>query len=313
MTAEPRCKQIGSRLSNWGRWGEDDSLGTMNFITAETRRAAASLVRTGALFDLGIPLDRQGPQRASGMLNSARFNPIHRMTQLPTEEKWPEGEVESDDIVILPLQCATQWDGLAHIGYDKQLYNGVPTSAVTAAAGAERNSFHSLAASPVGRGVLLDIPSSKGVGHLQGGEEITADDLDAASSRQGVDIRSGDILLVRTGWFQHFANGDVDTYMGRETPGLGVSCCEWLHDKEVAAVASDTHRFEVGPSKELPVLHPVHMILIRDLGMTLGEIFNLEELARDCQADGRWEFFFSGAGLKVTGAVGSPLTPIAMK
>jgi len=146
MTAEPRCKQIGSRLSNWGRWGEDDSLGTMNFITAETRRAAASLVRTGALFDLGIPLDRQGPQRASGMLNSARFNPIHRMTQLPTEEKWPEGEVESDDIVILPLQCATQWDGLAHIGYDKQLYNGVPTSAVTAAAGAERNSFHSLAA-----------------------------------------------------------------------------------------------------------------------------------------------------------------------
>jgi kynurenine formamidase len=301
-------KQLGRRLSNWGRWGDQDELGTLNFITPSVLVEAARLVKTGRIFDLGMPLDEHGPQPGGG-----RFNPIHKMTRLLTDLELPAGFIVADDIVIMPLQCATQWDSLAHVGYDGLTYNGVPASAVTATNGASRNSIDKTVAKLVGRGVLLDIPGLKGVERLGPSTEIKASDLDAAAERQGVDVRSGDIVFVRTGWYQHFLEGDSLTYMSQKTPGLGVSCCEWLHDHEVAAVAADNYAVEVKPSTEAPATHPVHMILIRDLGMTLGEMFNLEELAADCRADGVWEFFFAGPGLKISHAVGSPLTPLAIK
>ena len=301
-------KEVGRRLSNWGRWGDTDELGTLNFVTAERRVAAARLVVTGKIFDLGMSLDADGPQRGG-----ARFNPIHRMTSLPGEDVRPGGMMVADDMIIMPLQCSTQWDALAHVGYDGLLYNGAPASTVTARAGATRNSIDRVVDRLVGRGVLLDIATLKGAECMAGGEEITPDDLNAAEKRQGVEVGSGDILLIRTGWHGKLRSGDTVAYMGREAPGIGLACCEWLYDREVAAVAADTRAVEVSPSSDPPATHPVHMVLLRDLGMTLGEMFDLEELARDCEADGVWQFLFSGAPLKVTGGVGSPLTPLAIK
>lgn len=302
-------KEIGRKLSNWGRWGTGDQLGTVNFITDEHRRAAAGLIRTGRLIELGMPFGDDGPQTG----DNGRFNPIHRMSMLPADKVGPEGQLVADDMIVMPLQCATQWDSLAHIGYDGLLYNNVPAAAVTAK-GANRNSIDHVVGRLVGRGVLLDVASVKGVPSLTAGEEITADDLTAAQRSQGVEVRRGDIVLVRTGWYRYFRDKKLGVaYVSDKVPGLGVSCCEWLYEREVAAVAADNQAVEVKPSIDVGVALPVHMILIRDLGMTLGEMFDLEDLAIECAADGVYEFFFSGVGLKVSNAVGSPVSPIAIR
>jgi kynurenine formamidase len=142
---------------------------------------------------------------------------------------------------------------------------------------------------------------------------ITPADLDAAAQREGVEVRSGDVLLFRTGWRRQFLRErDPKTFMAGE-PGMGMACCLWLHERDVAVVASDNWAIEVLPGEYPDVILNVHMVLIRDMGMTLGEILDFEELAADCAADGIWEFFFCAPPLKFTNAVGSPINPLAMK
>ena len=301
-------KAVGMRLSNWGRWGSEDELGTLNFITPEKIVRAARLVRTGQAFELSLALDEAGPQRGV----NGRNNPVHVMT-IADDVSFPAGMFLADDMAILSLQCATQWDSLAHVGYDKHLYNGVPIGVVTVKRGAMRNSIDKLGPRVVGRGVLLDIPRALGTEILEGGYEITQTDLELAEQRQGVRVGSGDILLLRTGWQQKLEQRDAASYMGNVAPGIGLDCCDWLHDRQVAAIASDTQAMEVKPPRDPLASHPIHMVLIRDMGMTLGEMFNLEALARGCAEDGVYDFFFSAPPLKITGAVGSPITPIVIK
>jgi kynurenine formamidase len=161
--------------------------------------------------------------------------------------------------------------------------------------------------------VLLDIARLKGVDWMQAGEVITPEDLDAAAAAQGVEVGSGDILYFRTGWRSKFkAEGNAAEFMAGE-PGLGLACAEWLHDHEVAVIASDNWAIEVLPVENPNELLDVHMVLIRDMGMTLGEILDLDELAEDCAADGVYEFMLSAAPLPITGAVGSPLNALAIK
>jgi kynurenine formamidase len=220
--------------------------------------------------------------------------------------------IGADDIIIMGLQSATQWDGLAHVGYEDRLYNDVPAATITTRKGASRNSFTALIDRCISRGVLLDIARLHGVDALPDSTEITADDLDAAAEMAGVTVRSGDMALVRTGFFRHYLDGDHDRFMG-PAPGLGLSTLEWLHQREVAAVASDTYGVEVQPNSVEGYPIPFHMVAIRDMGLLLGELFNLEELAADCTDDGVYDFFFCGTGLKVTNAVGAPVTPMAIK
>jgi kynurenine formamidase len=212
----------------------------------------------------------------------------------------------------MPLQAASQWDGLAHVFYDDQLYNGFPASDVSPH-GAKHCSIDKQAKGIAGRGVLLDIARLRGVDWMGAGEVITPDDLDAACARQGVTVGSGDILLVRTGWRRKFlVERNPLEWMSSE-PGLGIDCCAWLHEREVAAVASDNWAIEVLPGELPDERMPVHMILIRDMGMTLGEILDFEELSADCEADGVSEFFFCSPPIKFTRAVGSPINPLAFK
>ena len=234
------------------------------------------------------------------------------MTQILTDVEYPGGAMAADDVISMPLQAGTQWDALAHVGYDGEIYNGYPATSMTAVDGATKNSFDRVVDRIVGRGVLLDIARLRGVDVMEGGDEITPDDLDRAARTQGVEVRTGDILLVRTGWYQHFLNGNHDTFLGPDEPGMGFSTCAWLHEHQVAAIAADNFAVEVRPSGIEGVLAPVHMVLIRDLGMTLGEMFNLENLSETCARLGRWEFFLSGIGMKVSRSVGSPVNPIAI-
>ncbi|MEO5723495.1 MAG: cyclase family protein [Ilumatobacteraceae bacterium] len=300
-------REIGKRLSNWGRWGTDDERGTVNMITAERIVAAATCVRRGAIFDLGIPFDSSGPQPGG-----ARINPVRLMSETGAQQDFPGAFHYADDYVFMPLQSASQWDGLAHVYYDEKLYNGFPSSDV-GPHGAMHCSIDKMAKGIVGRGVLLDIARLKGVDWMQAGEVITPDDLDSAAARQGVTIGSGDILLFRTGWRTKFkAEKDANAFMAGE-PGLGLACCDWLHDHEVAAVASDNWAIEAIPGEIDGELLPVHMVLIRDMGMTLGEILDLDELAADCEADEVWEFLLTAPPIKFTAAVGSPINPLAIK
>lgn len=219
-------RELAKRVSNWGRWGADDERGTLNFITPDVVKRAAGLVRRGEVFSLGLPFGADGPQIGQG----GRVNPLHLMTavdqKLPGD--YPDGFRYADDVLVLPLQCATQWDSLAHVHYDGQLYNGFPAG-TTSSAGAAKAGIDKVGAGVVSRGVLLDLARLAGVPRLTPGTAISPADLEAAERAQGVRVERGDVLLVRTGHLGVFtADGDRVGYM-RMMPGLGVACAEWLH------------------------------------------------------------------------------------
>lgn len=309
-------RAIGKKVSNWNRWGPDDRLGTLNHITAETVARAALLVRTGKMFDLSIPLSNDGPQM--GMIG--RINPSHLMSVTPHDYCHkdrglrPEGTFAADDFIYMPLQSVTQWDGLGHFGYDNQLYNGVPAHSVSTLGGSSELSIHQTAAKGIiGRGVLLDIADLKGVDILDAGTVITVADLEEAERRQNVRVGTGDILIIRTGWMRHITRaGDKNIFWNGE-PGLDLSSAEWLQDRSIAALAADNYQVEVGLPDQQVYEAPCHAVFIRDMGLTLGELFDLEALAEDCRRDGVWEFMLCATPLKVIGGVGTPITPMAIK
>ena len=304
-----RVRALARKVSNWGRWGKDDERGTVNFITSEVVRRAAACVKRGHVFSLGLAFGADGPQIGQG----GRLNPIHLMSAtagaVGTDA---DGFRYADDVIIMPLQCATQWDSLAHVHYGGQLYNGFPAATITAA-GAARNAIDKVGNGIVSRGVLLDLARVAGIDRLPPGRVITPDDLENAERAQSVRAERGDVLLIRTGHLGVFKkDGDRVGYM-RQMPGLGIDCVPWLHAREIAALATDTNAVEVIPFEDPATPLPVHLLCIRDMGLTLGEMFDLDELAADCATDGIWEFFFSAPPLKVTGGVGSPLNPLAVK
>jgi len=303
-----RFREIAARVSNWGRWGAEDQRGTVNFITPEKIRQGAACVRRGQVFSLGLNFGADGPQIGQG----GRVNPQHLMTATDGLVYPTSPFRYCDDVVVMGLQCATQWDSLAHVHYDGQLYNGFPAASITPA-GASKNSITAQAAGIAGRAVLLDLARVQGVERLAAGYAITPADLEAAESQLGVRADSGDVLLIRTGHINVFkVEADRVGYM-RTMPGLGLACAEWLHQRQVAAVATDTNAVEVIPFEDPANPLPFHMVAIRDMGLTLGEMFDLEELAADCAADGVYEMFFSAPPLRVSGAAGSPLNPLAIK
>lgn len=300
-------REIGKRVSNWGRWGAEDEKGTLNLITPEVVLAGAQLVRRGAVFELGIPLDSNGPQALPG-----RINPVRLMSESGSDQDYSGGIKWADDFVFMPLQAGSQWDALGHVWYDGQLYNGFPETAVSSH-GAKRCSIDRFTKGIVGRGLLLDVAAAKGVDWLEGGYVITPGDLDETAAKQGVEVLAGDILLVRTGWRQKFTRERNAVEWMSSEPGFGVGALDWIRDKDIAALCMDNWGIEVIPNEDPEIVNPLHCVLLRDIGIPLGEIMDFEELAADCQADNVFAFFFCGPPLKFTGAVGSPVNPVAIK
>lgn len=307
-------RALGKRLSNWGRWGQDDELGTLNFITPEKIVRAARLVRRGRVFSLAIPFDSQGPQTGF----AGRVNPLHYMLQdggdiASGAQDFIPGLRYCDDAITMPLQCATQWDALSHIFFDGKMYNNRGPEWVTSS-GARANAIDKLKQSVVSRGVLLDIPRLLGKTWLEPGEAIGPEELDAAAAQQGVRLERGDIVLVRTGQLaQVRAEGSWGQYAGGPAPGLSLRCAEWFARHEIAGYATDTWGTEVIPNETPDCFQPLHCVAIVHMGMLVGEIFDLEELAKDCAEDGVYEFLFVAPPLPITGAVGSPVNPQAIK
>jgi len=307
-------RATAEKCKNWGKWGPEDEAGTLNYVAAEDIVAAAGLIRKGKSFALGLNFDRNGPQRG---LWGNRFNPIHTMLATGTDAvagNQDEGKIRyADDMVSLPLQCGTQWDALGHIFYDEKMWNGYDARLVDAD-GAKKNAIHKVRDRMVGRGVLLDVARHHGVDYFEDGTAITNEDLDACAAAQGVEIRRGDFVIVRTGQMEdRLAKGDWGGYAGGDAPGLAFETAEWIYEKEIAAICTDTWGCEVRPNETEDASQPWHWVVIPMIGITMGEIFYLKDLANDCAEDKVYEFFFCGPPLPITKAVGSPINPMAIK
>jgi kynurenine formamidase len=303
---------LAERLRNWGRWGADDQRGTLNHIGPETLKDAVATVTSGKLFNLGLNFDKNGPQMGTG-----RFNPKLYATDLftPLNPARPN-VVYSDDVIHMPLQAATQWDALAHVHYDGVLYNGHDAHETLTEKGAAKLGIEH-AASPgiMSRGVLLDIARLKGVDRLPASFPISVDELNAACTAQGVAMKTGDVVLIRTGHIQTFTiDHDRAAFNGMQ-PGLSPACAEWVHDHSLAAVCADNLAVEVFSPDVFTADMPLafHMLCLRDMGCPLGEMFNLDALAADCAADGRYTFLLAAPPIAFTNAFGSPVNPLALK
>jgi kynurenine formamidase len=311
---EAAIAAAAQRCSNRGRWGADDVLGTLNFLDDAARIAAAGLVRTGRTFSLAMNFDADGPQTGW----RRRTNPVHTMldTGLDAErgnQGFPHGIGGADDVVFMPLQASTQWDGLGHIFDHGMAYNGRRAGDVVTSEGDRVTGIETVRDRFAGRGVLLDAGRVLGAdGELPDGYPITADELDAIAAEHGVAVGRGDIVLVRTGRLARARREGWNGYAGGPAPGLSFTTADWLHGTEIAAIATDTWGFEVRPNEFDDAFQPLHQVAIPHLGLFLGEMWDLDALAAHCAADGRHEFLLVAAPIPVTGAVGAPVNPLAI-
>ena len=304
--------EMAARVRNWGRWGPEDEIGTLNLVDDAARRRAAAAVTSGKPFTLGLPLsEAEGIQ--AGFVEG-RVNPSRTMVQVnvPVNAEEPEWVCFSEDVLTLATQCATHWDALAHSSYGGVIYNGYPASTISAD-GASRCGIHRLGA-VISRGVLLDVARALGREVLEPGHPIMPADLDAACELARVTPEPGDIVLVRTGQMVHLASErrDLVAYTW-PSPGLTIETAEWFHRHDVAAVATDTLPFEVIPCQYEDIYLPVHLLHLVEMGLTQGQNWVLDALADDCAADGRYTFLLDATPLPLTGGVGTPLNPLALK
>ncbi|MFY0611483.1 MAG: cyclase family protein [Hyphomicrobiaceae bacterium] len=306
--------KAADELSNWGRWGPEDQIGTLNLITPDDIKRASSLIKKGKTFALGLPLD----EKIQSGLFGGRWNPIHTMLATGTDAAAGNQDIGAylryaDDAINMPCQASTQWDALAHIFLDDKMYNGYDAKEVDAR-GAHKLGIEHTKDKMVGRGVLLDVARYKGVDSLKDGEAISIDDLEKTAAAQDVTIGRADFVIVRTGQQEACLESGVwGGYAGGDAPGLAFETCYWIKEKDIAAICADTWGCEVRPNETDEVNQPWHWVVIPAIGITMGEIFYLKELAEDCAADGVYEFFFCAPPMNIPGGCGSPINPQAIK
>jgi kynurenine formamidase len=307
--------EAAEKLSNWGRWGADDQIGTLNNVTPEDIVNAAKLIRKGKVFALGLSLK----EPIQSGLFGGRWNPIHTMLATGTDAALGNQDTPApfvryaDDAINMPCQASTQWDALCHIFLDDKMYNGYDARLVDARGGKKLGIEH-VRDKMAGRGVLLDIARWKGVEWLEDGYAISNDDLDACAKAQDVEIRKGDFVIVRTGQQERcLKQKSWAGYAGGDAPGLAFETCYWVREKDIAAICADTWGCEVRPNETTEANQPWHWVVIPKIGISMGEIFYVKELAEDCAADKVYEFFFSAPPLHLPGGAGSPINPQAIK
>jgi kynurenine formamidase len=308
---------------NWGRWGPDDELGALNLVTPEKRETCMKLATRGQVFSLGQNIQASGVPMIKDGARGVFLRPIHMMIYdggdeaagLPTRG---DGYFSAEDMLTIRIHgTTTHIDGLAHGWKDGQLFNGYPSNSVNSFGAGKlgiQNVQHI-----VTRGLLFDVAATKGVSHLSSGYAITVDDLKACATPP---VERGDAVLVRTGWPTVFYGADPDQYH-EPRPGVAPEAAEWLAEQDIVLLGCDNSGVEVvptshgttGSSHASPALakpggfgNPVHSRLLRDYGIYLLEMLDLEELAVAKIS----EFVFVLAPLRITGGTGSPVNPLAI-
>jgi kynurenine formamidase len=300
---------IFESVKNWGRWGPDDELGTLNFITPERIAAAAALVRSGRTVSMAIPINTvAGPDNP---------NPaVHNMSLMHDIPISQSGLTFGMCYLAMASHgdCHTHVDALNHVGYRGQLYNGKPVATLTSR-GSTWGSVAAYANGIVGRGILLDAARHRGIRWLEPGEAVDRAELEAIEEAQGVRLGEGDILVFRTG--HHARRLALGPWRNDPPPdgegkaGLAVDTIPWMHERGIAAFLPDGDG-ETVPSRVEDLPYPIHPLQLTAMGMCTSDSLQFEELSAACEEEGRWEFMVVGLPLRLPGATGSPWNPIAI-
>jgi kynurenine formamidase len=296
-------RALYERLRGQAQWGAGDRRGALNHITAARLAAAAGEVRAGRTVTLAAPL-----------ADSAPDNPqpgARHMKRLPAEPSEVPGVSFAADQITMNVHgdVDSHIDALCHVSYAGTLYNGVPPSVVTSRGAAEL-SIDDVRDGIVGRGVLLDIPRLRGVPWLEPGDQVTAAELAAAEQAQQVRVGPGDLLFVRVGHRRRRDElGPWD--VARSRAGLHPGACEYLAERQVAALGSDSNS-DTAPSIVDGVAFPVHVLAVNALGVHLLDYLQFDDLVPACEAAVRWSFLCVVAPLRLPGGTGSPVNPIAV-
>jgi len=283
--------------TNWNRWGNQDERGTVNLLNQAHVLESFELVKMGRVYSLGAPVGKDGP------VGPDRNKTWHVLNAIGNDPK-PGGGGGADDILVTHCHASTHIDAFSHIWYENQLFNGHGSETVTPdgamKCGVEKIGWI------ISRGLMLDIPSMLGMDRLPDTYAISVKEIEDCLTENKLKVRSGDVLLIRTGWYKSFLQGDanMDSY-----PGVSRELCGWLYDQDIVVLGADNVAVEIYPPEpESNGTLPVHKTMLRDLGAHLIEFLNLEELARDKVN----EFLFITAPLKITGGIGSPINPLAI-
>jgi kynurenine formamidase len=302
--------EIFESVKNWGRWGDDDELGTLNFITPDMVRAAAALVRSGRQVTMAIPLNKiAGPDNPSPV--------IHHVVQGHDIDIDSSTLTFATDYLGMEFHgdCHTHMDALCHIAYKGRVYNGKPAQEVMTTRGATSLDVTSYSNGLVGRGVLLDVPRFRGVRWLEPAEAVTRAELEAVEQDEGVRLGEGDILVFRTG--HHRRRLELGAWdndyppAGQGKAGLHVDTIPWMHERKIAAFLPDGDG-ETVPSNVDGMIYPIHPLQVAAMGMFVSDSLQLEDVAQACAEEGRFEFMVVGLPLRLPGATGSPWNPIAI-
>jgi kynurenine formamidase len=289
-----------SELSNWGRWGKQDQLGTVNLITPAKRREAAKLIKDGISVSLARTVETEKADD-----NDSPFG--HTMTA--TGRNALENTYSMDQISVSYHGWAhSHMDSLCHMFYKGKMFNGFSQDHVTSK-GATKLAVINFKNGLLTRGILMDIPRLKGIPYLEPGTPIYPEDLDAWEKKAGLKVGAGDIVLIRTGrWALRDAKGAWP--ISKNAAGLYASCARWLKSRDVAVLGSDAAS-DVMPSGVSGVSQPIHQLAIIAMGMPIFDNLDLEALSAEANKRQRWEFHISAAPLAITGGTGSPFNPIA--
>jgi kynurenine formamidase len=281
------------------KWGAADERGAANYMSPANVLRASRLIKTGEVIELGRVLSTDMP-----FFGTRRFDLHTKRTGGPMGSN---KRITNEELVITELgQVGTQFDMFSHQGIDGLLYNCIKSDEI-----ATRTGFTRLGVEKIGtlftRGVLIDVAALKGVDMLPAGYEITAEDVQAALQRQGVRIERGDAVLIHTGYSKLW--GVDNAKYNRDTPGIGAPAAEWLAKQEVMLFGADTFGVEVAPNPDKNISLPVHQIALVINGIFLLENMKLDELA----AAKTYEFAFVVQPLKIKGATGSTVAPVAIR
>jgi kynurenine formamidase len=305
---------------NWGKWGPDDEVGSLNYLTSDEVMRGISAIKTGEVFTLQTPIgspDADGDPVYPGRQSAVR-TPVmdDGFFERGEAEKPADGHRWADDRIDMYLQGSTQYDALGHLWYDGKIWNGYDASTTTGSL--KKASVLAIAErGVVGHGVLIDMARYFNKETLETGEYFTHVEVLKAAEAQGVEIKPRDILVLRTGRLGHFfrvPRGEF--YQGFNEPGLTWSqdLVEWFQRMEIPNLVTDLIANEATHYPPSPVIElPLHCALMRNLGVAFTEVVWLDDLAEACAVDNRWDFLYTAAPLKVVGASGAPVNPIAIR
>jgi kynurenine formamidase len=284
------------RCSNAGKWGPDDELGTLNYITPARRVAAAQLVKTGDVVSVGRDLTtRASKTNGQPLVHTIAFS-----------ENSPSS---TDSFTIAPHgMVVTHMDALCHFAWKDQFYNGRKRSETLTTSGARWGSIYAQRQGIFTRGVLLDVAAARGVTWYKPDEYVTVADFEAAEKRQRVRVGPGDAIFVRTGMERMEAElGEQDIY---PRAGLHAECAEWMHTRQVSVYGGDCIEKLPYPSESFT--SAVHMIVLASMGLPILDWPALTELAATCERLGRWDYLLTTAPLRIPGGTSSPINPLCL-